>query len=82
MQIGEGTYGKVFRATERGTKERVALKKILKHHESEGFPRTETREIKLLKSVSHPNIVTLKEVVTSFGKRAKERPKYAGGSSD
>ena len=57
----------MFRSSERGTHEKVALKKMLRHHENEGFPRTETREIKLLKSVQHPNIVSLKEVVTSFG---------------
>jgi serine/threonine protein kinase len=66
-QIGEGTYGKVFKAIDKVTGDTVALKKMLKHHESEGFPRTETREIKLLKSVRHPHMIRLREVVTSFG---------------
>lgn len=65
----------MFRSSERGTHEKVALKKMLRHHENEGFPRTETREIKLLKSVQHPNIVSLKEVVTSFGAAGRQ----AGG---
>jgi serine/threonine protein kinase len=75
--IGEGTYGKVFKARDKTTGELVALKKMLRHHESEGFPKTETREIKILKSVRHPNMVCLREVVTSFG----EDPALYGGSS-
>jgi hypothetical protein len=31
------------------------------------FPRTETREIKILNSLRHPNMVLLKELVTSMG---------------
>jgi hypothetical protein len=31
------------------------------------FPRTETREIKLLKALSHRNMVRLHEVVTAKG---------------
>jgi cyclin-dependent kinase 12/13 len=33
--------------------------------EKEGFPITAMREIKILKRLNHPNIVKLKEVVTS-----------------
>lgn len=66
-QIGEGTYGKVFRGTDRINGQRVALKRMTPHHEGEGFPRTETREIKTLKSTSHPSMVKLIEVVTSLG---------------
>jgi cyclin-dependent kinase 12/13 len=65
-QIGEGTYGKVFKAQDRVTGNIVALKKMLRHHEHEGFPRTETREIKILKSIQHRNMVNLLEVVTSL----------------
>ena len=39
------------------------------HHEGEGFPRTETREIKTLISTRHPNMVKLIEVVTSLGSK-------------
>jgi serine/threonine protein kinase len=35
-QIGEGTYGKVFKARDKVTGDLVALKKMNKHHESEG----------------------------------------------
>jgi serine/threonine protein kinase len=35
--------------------------------EKEGFPITALREIRLLKQMNHPNIVQLKEIVTSRG---------------
>ena len=66
-QIGEGTYGKVFLGVDRVTGRKVALKRMTPHHEGEGFPRTETREIKTLKSIQHPAMVALIEVVTSLG---------------
>ena len=34
-------------------------------NDKEGFPITAVREIKLLKQLSHPNIVCLVEIVTS-----------------
>ena len=65
-KIGEGTYGKVYIARDVRTGERVALKKIKPHHEDEGFPKTETREIKILATVQHPNMVQLKEFITDM----------------
>lgn len=56
--IGEGTYGVVFRARDRTTKEIVALKKIKLENEDEGVPSTAMREISILKELQpHPNIV-------------------------
>lgn len=66
-QIGEGTYGQVFKARHRRTNDSVALKKMVRHHEREGFPKTETREIKILRSIAHVNMVNLREVVSSLG---------------
>mmetsp|Transcript_16941 Transcript_16941/g.36707 ORF Transcript_16941/g.36707 Transcript_16941/m.36707 type:complete len:358 (+) Transcript_16941:18-1091(+) len=43
----------------------VALKRVLMDNEREGFPITAIREIKLLKSLRHPNVVMLKEIVAS-----------------
>jgi serine/threonine protein kinase len=80
-QIGEGTYGKVFRGTDRVTGQHVALKKMTPHHEGEGFPRTETREIKTLKSTAHPNMVRLIEVVTSLGS-SLEAPSGGGAAAN
>ncbi|CAM8921973.1 unnamed protein product [Rhodiola kirilowii] len=66
-QIGEGTYGQVFKAREIATGEIVALKRILinKDKESEEFPITAIREIMILKKLNHPNVIKLKEIVLS-----------------
>ncbi len=66
-QVGEGTYGYVYRAKDKRTGDQVALKRLIFHKESAGFPLCAVREIKFLKSLSHKNIVTLKEIVTSKG---------------
>ena len=63
-QVGEGTYGQVWSARDRITDEIVALKKIRMDNEREGFPLTAIREIKLLKTLKHENIVCLKDIVT------------------
>eukprot|EP00743_Colponemidia_sp_Colp-15_P001567 GILK01001712.1.p1 GENE.GILK01001712.1~~GILK01001712.1.p1 ORF type:complete len:845 (-),score=150.63 GILK01001712.1:357-2891(-) len=64
-QIGEGTYGKVYKARNKVSNEIVALKKINMENEKEGFPITAIREIKILKRLNHPNVVKLLEIVTS-----------------
>jgi cyclin-dependent kinase 2 len=56
-KLGEGTYGIVFQAKDLQTNEVVAIKKIKFDHEDEGVPSTTLREIALLKSLNHPNIV-------------------------
>ncbi|KAK4981014.1 serine/threonine protein kinase, CMGC, CDC2/CDK subfamily [Elasticomyces elasticus] len=61
-KLGEGTFGIVSKARSRKTGAIVALKKILMHNEKDGFPITALREIKLLKSLSHPNILKLSEM--------------------
>ena len=63
-QIGEGTYGQVYKARDRVTAEIVALKKVRLENEKEGFPITAVREIKILRLLNHANIVNLKEIVT------------------
>ena len=42
----------------------MALKKVRLENEKEGFPITAIREIKILRQLSHQNIVCLKEIVT------------------
>jgi len=64
-QVGEGTYGSVYKAKDRLTSELVAMKKIRLTHEKEGFPITAIREIKLLRDMDHENVVKLKEVVST-----------------
>lgn len=61
-KLGEGTFGVVSKARSRRTGAIVALKKILMHNEKDGFPITALREVKLLKMLSHPNILRLEEM--------------------
>ncbi|CAK87465.1 unnamed protein product (macronuclear) [Paramecium tetraurelia] len=61
--VGQGKYGQVFRAQNKLNKQIVALKKIKQEKEANGFPRTAMREIHLLSSIKHQNIVSFQEVV-------------------
>lgn len=63
-QIGEGTYGQVWMGRDKRSGEIVALKKVRMDQEKEGFPVTAIRELKMLRSLQHENIVNLKEIVT------------------
>eukprot|EP00048_Salpingoeca_helianthica_P010785 m.154818 g.154818 ORF g.154818 m.154818 type:complete len:926 (+) comp15138_c7_seq1:56-2833(+) len=63
-QIGEGTFGQVYRGRHRRTGEVVALKKIRMDNEREGFPITALREIRLLRQLQHSSIVRLLNVVS------------------
>lgn len=71
-RIGEGTYGLVYKAMDRETKEEVALKRVLLHHESkEGFPQTSLREIRILQQYcDHNNIVRLLDIATGEDRNA------------
>jgi len=64
-QVGEGTYGQLYKARHKDTGEIVALKRVRMDNEKEGFPVTAIREIKILKVLNHKNVVQLKEIVTS-----------------
>ena len=67
-QIGEGTYGQVYKARCKDTEQIVAMKKIRVHHGKDwGMPPTVIREIKILKRLQHPNLVRMMEVVSSKG---------------
>ena len=56
---------KVYMARSRDDGEIVALKKVRMDNEKEGFPITAIREIKILNSLNHTNVIKLKEIVTS-----------------
>jgi len=64
-KLGQGTYGSVFKGKDKVNGEIVALKRINTEQEENGFPITAIREVKILKALSHQNIVKLKEIVTS-----------------
>nr|XP_019044313.1 CMGC/CDK/CRK7 protein kinase [Kwoniella bestiolae CBS 10118]OCF23243.1 CMGC/CDK/CRK7 protein kinase [Kwoniella bestiolae CBS 10118] len=65
--VGEGTYGKVYKARNTDTGRMVALKKIRLEGEKDGFPVTAMREIKLLQGVRQGNVVRLLEIMVSQG---------------
>ncbi|PSS32787.1 Cell division control protein 2 C like [Actinidia chinensis var. chinensis] len=52
-KVGEGTYGKVYKAKDKETGQLVALKKTRLEMDEEGVPPTALREISLLQMLSH-----------------------------
>ena len=66
-QVGEGTFGKVYKARNNTTNAIVALKRVRMEAERDGFPVTAMREIKLLQSLRHDNVVRLHEMMVSNG---------------
>ena len=79
--VGEGTFGKVFKAEYKGPKDYqerlgipkiVALKKIKTESEKQGFPITALREIMIMKKLYHKNILQLFEVITSKPKEKND----------
>ncbi|KAH8821703.1 kinase-like domain-containing protein [Xylogone sp. PMI_703] len=76
-KLGEGTFGEVHRAKSKKTGAIVALKKILMHNEKDGFPITALREIKLLKLLSHPNVLKLEEMAVEHHQKGADKRKRA-----
>ena len=69
-KIGEGTFGKVYKAEYRdpqtGVVSYYALKKlkmIIDEMTDQGFPLTALREIKYLSTLDHENIVAIRQVI-------------------
>ncbi|KXH43506.1 hypothetical protein CNYM01_08861 [Colletotrichum nymphaeae SA-01] len=71
-KLGEGTFGEVHHARSRKTNAHVAVKKIIMHHEKDGFPITALREIKLLKLLSHKNVLQLVDMAVEHPQRASK----------
>jgi serine/threonine protein kinase len=63
--LGQGAYGKVYKAHDTVSGEFIAMKKTLHDFEREGVPTTVLREICLLRELKHDNIVNLKDVVVT-----------------
>ncbi|XP_057480359.1 cyclin-dependent kinase F-4-like [Actinidia eriantha] len=61
-EVGDGTFGSVWRAINRQTGEVVAIKKMKKKYYS-WEECINLREVKSLRKMNHPNIVKLKEVI-------------------
>lgn len=72
-KLGEGTFGEVHKAEQISTGYIVALKRIFLHNEKEGFPITALREIRILKSLDHPNIIPIIDMATQRGDRAQRK---------
>ncbi|KAI9104702.1 hypothetical protein DFS34DRAFT_604123 [Phlyctochytrium arcticum] len=68
-KVGEGTFGEVTIATHKATGRKVALKKIILHKDRDGLPITAIREIAVLKSQTHPNLIALEEIAVLRGDR-------------
>ncbi len=66
-QVGEGTYGYVYKARDKRDGSTVALKRLIIHKDHGGFPLCAVREVKFLKQLSHPNIVKLLDIACSKG---------------
>lgn len=61
-QLGDGTYGSVWKAINRQTNEIVAIKKMKRKYYS-WQECMNLREVKSLRKLNHPNIIKLKEVI-------------------
>jgi serine/threonine protein kinase len=60
QKLGTGTYCRVYRGVDNETKGAVALKLIRRNAaEDDGLPSDSVREISLLRSFNHPNIVAV-----------------------
>lgn len=68
-KVGEGTYGKVYRAREKATGLIVALKKTRLHEDEEGVPPTTLREISILRMLARdPHIVRSRFLILILGR--------------
>lgn len=71
-KVGEGTYGKVYRAREKATGKIVALKKTRLPEDDEGVPPTTLREVSLLRMLSiDPHVVRLLDLKQGQNKEGK-----------
>lgn len=72
-KLGEGTFGEVHKARQKSSGGLVALKRIFLHNEKEGFPLTALREIRILKSLDHKNILPLIDMAVQRGDRSTRK---------
>jgi serine/threonine protein kinase len=63
-EVGKGTYGKVYKCREIETGSICALKKIAIFEKYGGFPLNTIREVNILRSLHHENIIGLRAIIT------------------
>nr|CAB3229516.1 cyclin-dependent kinase-like 5 [Phallusia mammillata] len=66
--VGEGAYGVVIKCKHKESNEVVAIKKFKDKEDNEDVQKTTLRELRMLKSLKHENIVELKEAFRRRGK--------------
>ncbi|KAI6192082.1 hypothetical protein M3Y97_00297900 [Aphelenchoides bicaudatus] len=64
-KIGEGSYSVVYKGLNQKTKKLVAIKKIDKRQRNEYIKRFLPRELKLVKSLNHPNVIRVFDIIES-----------------
>ena len=72
--LGNGSYGKVYRALTKSTKEYVAVKESKIRHVETGIPATSLREISILNQLKHENIVEIRELIYESKRNTKSQP--------
>jgi mitogen-activated protein kinase 15 len=63
QRLGKGAYGIVWKATDKKTKETVALKKIFDAFQNDTDAQRTFREIMFLQELNHENIIGLTNVI-------------------
>lgn len=67
QNIGSGAFGIVCEAIETSSEEKVAIKKVAHASATPTLARRTLREIRVLRYINHPNIVTLRDIFRTKG---------------
>ena len=60
--LGQGTYGKVYKAKDNLDGQDVAIKIMKLEQEENGISQSNLREVSIMKSIDHPNLLRIKDV--------------------
>ncbi|KAL0025097.1 hypothetical protein WJX79_009040 [Trebouxia sp. C0005] len=67
-KVGEGTYGNVLRCVHRKTGTFVAIKQFKESQDEDRVQRTAARELEVLQTLHHPNLVSFLESFRAYGR--------------
>ncbi|XP_057454051.1 cell division control protein 2 homolog C-like [Lotus japonicus] len=81
-KVGEGTYGKVYKAKEKSTGQVVALKKTRLEMDEEGVPPTALREVSLLQMLSQSIYIVRLLKVEHVDKTPKNNNHHPSAAAD